>query len=258
MGTGAITQYIDLAQVVLYLFWAFFAALVLYIRREDKREGYPLESDRSAYVKVQGFPAMPEPKTFHLRDGTVRTAPRTEPPQGPIAAEPSAPWPGAPLEPTGNPMVDGVGPASYGNRSDVPDHTLEGHNRIVPLRVCPKHVLDPKDATPLGMTVYGADRKAAGTVVDAWVDLTEPHVRYLELELTKDAGGRHILLPVYFARIRRSAGRVEVASILAHQFADVPGLKQPDQVTLLEEDRICAYYGGGRLYAVPERQEPFV
>ena len=34
------------AQVVLYAFWIFFAGLILYLRREDKREGYPLESDR--------------------------------------------------------------------------------------------------------------------------------------------------------------------------------------------------------------------
>ncbi|MGL6181385.1 MAG: photosynthetic reaction center subunit H, partial [Aestuariivirga sp.] len=44
---AAITQYIDVAQIVLYLFWAFLAALIFYVRREDKREGYPLESERS-------------------------------------------------------------------------------------------------------------------------------------------------------------------------------------------------------------------
>ena len=47
MPTGAITQYIDVAQVTLYAFWIFFALLIFYLRREDKREGYPLESDRS-------------------------------------------------------------------------------------------------------------------------------------------------------------------------------------------------------------------
>ena len=47
METGAITSYIDVAQVALYAFWAFFALLILYLRREDKREGYPLESGRT-------------------------------------------------------------------------------------------------------------------------------------------------------------------------------------------------------------------
>ncbi len=54
---------------MLYAFWVFFAGLIIYLRREDKREGYPLESDRSESIKVQGFPAMPEPKTFLLPHG---------------------------------------------------------------------------------------------------------------------------------------------------------------------------------------------
>ncbi len=61
-----ITEYIDVAQVVLYVFWFFFFGLIYYLRREDKREGYPLESERSAHITVQGFPPMPEPKTRKL------------------------------------------------------------------------------------------------------------------------------------------------------------------------------------------------
>jgi photosynthetic reaction center H subunit len=34
--------------------------------------------------------------------------------------------------------------------------------------------------------------------------------------------------------------------------------KRDDQVTLLEEEKIMAYYGGGTLYATPQRQEPLV
>jgi photosynthetic reaction center H subunit len=54
-------MYIDFATICIYLFWFFFAALIIYLRREDKREGYPLESDRQG-VTVQGFPAMPGPR----------------------------------------------------------------------------------------------------------------------------------------------------------------------------------------------------
>jgi photosynthetic reaction center H subunit len=54
-------NYIDFATITIYLFWAFFAGLLIYLRREDKREGYPLESDRRGVV-VQGYPAMPEPR----------------------------------------------------------------------------------------------------------------------------------------------------------------------------------------------------
>ncbi len=36
--------YLDVAQVTLYVFWIFFGCLIYYLRREDKREGYPLDS----------------------------------------------------------------------------------------------------------------------------------------------------------------------------------------------------------------------
>jgi len=38
----------------------------------------------------------------------------------------------------------------------------------------------------------------------------------------------------------------------------VPMLKNPDQITLLEEERISAYYGAGTLYAEPSRSEPWI
>jgi hypothetical protein len=69
MTTGAITGYIDVAQLVLYVFWIFFIGLVIYLRREDKREGYPLEAEGSSRVRVVGFPDLPEPKTFVLPHG---------------------------------------------------------------------------------------------------------------------------------------------------------------------------------------------
>lgn len=57
-----ITEYIDFAQIVLYAFWIFFAGLIIYLRREDKREGYPLEAEGRPRVTVQGWPGMPEPR----------------------------------------------------------------------------------------------------------------------------------------------------------------------------------------------------
>jgi photosynthetic reaction center H subunit len=38
----------------------------------------------------------------------------------------------------------------------------------------------------------------------------------------------------------------------------VPGLRNPDQVTLREEDRLSAYYGAGTLYAEPSRLGPWL
>ena len=89
--------------------------------------------------------------------------------------------------------------------------------------------------------------------MDLWVDRAEPHFRYAEL----DAGGRRILLPMTLAMVS-SEGSVNVKSIRSDQFAQVPGLSNPDQVTLQEEDRITAFYGGGHLYAMPMRSEPLI
>jgi photosynthetic reaction center H subunit len=59
-----------------------------------------------------------------------------------------------------------------------------------------------------------------------------------------------------FARITRHG--VNVHALLAEQYADVPATRLPDVITLLEEERICAYFGAGLLYAEPQRSEPLV
>ncbi len=59
-----ITEYFDFAQVAIYGFWLFFAGLVYYLRREDKREGYPLAVDAPEGTKPGGFPAPPGRKVF--------------------------------------------------------------------------------------------------------------------------------------------------------------------------------------------------
>ena len=66
-----ITQYFDVAQLALYAFWIFFAGLVYYLRREDKRSGYPLVVDGPEGKKPGGFPAPPGPKVYpgHLKGG---------------------------------------------------------------------------------------------------------------------------------------------------------------------------------------------
>jgi photosynthetic reaction center H subunit len=61
-----------------------------------------------------------------------------------------------------------------------------------------------------------------------------------------------------FALVNHKRGRVTVEAILGSQFADVPVTSSPDQVTKLEEDKICGYFGAGTLYATPSRQEPML
>jgi photosynthetic reaction center H subunit len=258
MGIGAITRYIDVPQVVLYTFWIFFFGLIYYLRREDKREGYPLESERSASISVQGFPAVPPRKVFKLRNGATYEAPPGTPETRELRLGPSASWLGAPQQPSGNPMVDAVGPASYAERENVPDLTAEGEAKVVPLRVAKDFSVAPRDPDPRGMTVIAADEKVAGIVRDVWIDRTEPQIRYLEVALTPAAGGIAVLLPIAYSRINARRRQVKVVSILAGQFAQVPRLALPESVTLREEDRITAYYGGGHLYAEPSRLGPIV
>ncbi|MEA1830685.1 photosynthetic reaction center subunit H [Methylobacterium durans] len=254
MPRGEITGYVDVAQVVLYAFWIFFAGLVFWIRREDRREGYPLEAEVTGTLKSPDPILIPTPKLFHLSDGKVKTAPQTDTkPDRNFVGHKREPWPGAPLEPGGNPMQDHIGPGSWVHRDDEHDHTFDGQKRIIPLRVATHFTVHEDGPNPIGMTVFGADRQVAGTVTDLWIDRGECMVRYYEVEL--GAGGRRVLMPHTFCRTGRFSRTVKSEALLASQFADIPGTKDPDSVTLLEEEKIMAYFGAGTLYATPNRQE---
>jgi photosynthetic reaction center H subunit len=250
--------YLDVAQVTLYVFWIFFGCLIYYLRREDKREGYPLDSTALGGGVVHGFPRMPNPKTYLLRNGHTATLPNHKNDRREVAVASIAPWPGAPMGPTGNPMLDGVGPGSYADREDVPELNIDNVPCIVPMRLAEGTYLEARDPDPRGMKVMGADSETGGVVTDVWVDRAEALIRYLEVEVTTSAGAKRVLLPLPFAKIDGRRSRVWVKAILGSQFADVPATKSPDQVTKLEEDRIVGYYGAGTLYATPARQEPLL
>ena len=255
MGTGAITQYVDVAQLVLYAFWIFFAGLVYYLVRENHREGYPMDSGRDGGPLVTGWP-VPPPKVFKTEHGDV-TVPIREKDARPLALTPVYGSNSAPLEPTGDPLVDGVGPAAWTPRADTPDVNGEGRVRIQPLRVLADYDLSTKDTNPRGLQVIDPQGEVAGTVSDAWVDVADMLVRYLEVDVDTAQGTRKVLVPMNFARVKGGKdAHVKVEALLAGHYANVPGTKSPDQITLLEEEKICAYFGGGTLYATPERQEP--
>jgi photosynthetic reaction center H subunit len=257
MPTGAITSYIDVAQLTLYAFWLFFAGLIFYLRREDKREGYPLVSDLPHEQGIVGYPNLPTPKTFILPHGGTVMAPRPEARET-FAAVPSAPWPGAPLVPTGNPMIDGVGAAAYAMRSDEPELEWDNKPKIVPLRTWREYSLAAEDPDLIGYTVVGADGVVAGSIVDAWIDRSEAQLRYIEVALTAPLPARTVLMPSGYASLSRKKREAHVYALLGAQFGDVPGLRKPDTVSLREEDRISAYFAGGLLYATPDRAEPLL
>jgi len=254
--TSALTSSIDVAQVVLYAFWAFFFGLIYWLRMEDRREGYPLESDNPRHVGPTNQILIPSPKTFIHPGGHTTQAPNFARDARPINAERSANAKGSPLVPTGNPMLGNIGPASYAQREDEPELTRDGQDSIVPMRVAtPFSVSAGPD--PRGWDVVATDGKVAGTVKDIWVDRADAMVRYLEVELAGAATGTR-LLPITMLRLRSEPRKVEVTAVRAEHFADVPALRSPDRVTLLEEDQIQAFYAGGRLYAEPKRLGPVV
>ena len=161
---------------------------------------------------------------------------------------------GNPYIPTGDLMTSGVGPGAYAMRADVPDLDLHGHPIIRPLRVLDGFDVSKNDTDPRGLPVLGTDNKVAGKVIDMWVDTCEMMFRFIEIEVAGSA--RRVLLPVPFARIKSDS--VKVHSIYAAQFANVPTTKNADQVTMLEEEKISAYYGAGTLYADSMRAEPLL
>lgn len=254
MQTGALTQSIDVAQVALYLFWGFFAALIIYLRKEDKREGYPLVSDRKYRLPMEGFPRMPKPKTFLLPHGGTVSAPAVEPPQPEFLAEPVTVGIGAPLQPIGLGMLSGAGPSAYALRADRPDLTYEdGANRIVPLRVATDYHVPRASPNPIGMDIIGADAVVGGVVTDLWIDRAEAVIRYLEVT---NVAGFSVLVPMPLALVHPERRQVSLQCVLGSQIALAPTTAEPDQVTLREEDRIAAFFASGHLYAEPSRLEP--
>lgn len=254
MQTGALTGYIDAAQLVLYVFWLFFAGLIYHLLRENKREGYPMTPDRNGF-RAEGWPGVPPPKTYILADGETRLAPREEKAEQ-VNAVPTANWEGAARQPTGNPMLAGIGPGAYAqNRPDVPDHTFDDAlPKIVPLRAAPEFWVATEDPDPRGMQVFGADWVYAGRIVDNWIDRSEVVIRYFEIEL--EGSGDHVLLPQTYAKINSRTRQIKVNAILGAQFHDAPRLQNAETITLLEEEKLVGYYAGGLLYAKPTRLGP--
>lgn len=255
MIRGALLSHMDVAQVVLYAFFAFFAGLIWYLRQEDRREGYPLESEVVGGPKGPGFLFIPPPKVFHLADGTEVAAPRFDREPLPIKGVKVAPWPGAPLTPEGDPMLAELGPGAYAMRADVPAKTHAGLDLIVPLRVATTFSVPVEDVNPIGMPVFAADRLQVGVVSDLWIDRAESMIRYFEISLSDAPAGTSVLLPRTFTRANLGMKRIVTEALLAHQFANVPKTRDPDRVTMLEEEKITAYYGAGTLYATPGRTE---
>jgi photosynthetic reaction center H subunit len=87
-----------------------------------------------------------------------------------------------------------------------------------------------------------------------WVDVPESMVRFLTMDMNPEGTGQIRLIPINLCRIK--SDRVKVRSLYSHNFAGIPMTKSASEITLLEEEKIMAYFAGGTLYATPERTGP--
>jgi photosynthetic reaction center H subunit len=261
MNAAYIVGTFDVAELAFLTFFGFFIALVFYLNRESRREGYPLEDEDTGRVHAIKL-TDGDKKVFQLPHGRGTYVPedvaRDDINVPAVAAFRAA---GAPLVPTGDPMVDGMGPAAWANRSKYPDLTFDGRPRIVPIAQSHELVVAPNDPQLIGWTVIAADKQVAGTVSDIWVDQAEHLIRYLEVTTTS---GKKVLAPMMVAVVQTKGffgdkpELVEIDAITAAQFEGVPTLEAPGIITRYEEDRIQAYFGGGYMYATPERSEAWI
>ena len=242
----------DMASLAIWLFWGFFALLVYYLQTENMREGYPMETEDGKAAPNQGPFGLPKVKTFLLRDnrGSV-SQPSGAREARDVAVERTAMSEGFPHAPTGDPMIDGVGPASWAPRRDVPELDGHGHNKLAPMSKTAGFGV-AAGRNPLGLPVQAGDLEVVGRISDMWVDVPEQLVRYLEIDL--NTGGKR-LVPLPMAKIQKD--RVRINSISSDLFAAVPATKSASEVTMLEEEKISAYYAGGTMYAAAKRKRGF-
>jgi photosynthetic reaction center H subunit len=269
MNAAYIVGSLDVAQLAFILFFGFFVALVFYLNRESRREGYPLEDEVTGKVEAGSSLFDGDKKVFQLPNGRGTYVPEdvarddVNVPAVQAFAAGGAPW-----VPTGNAMKDGMGPAAFANRAKYPDLTFDGRPRIVPIAQSHELIISPNDPQLIGWPVTAADGVTVGKVSDIWVDQAEHLIRYLEVETTS---GKKVLAPMGVAVVHGNsllgkvlptvsdeAELVEIDAITAAQFEDVPMLETPGVITRYEEDRIQAYFGGGYMYATPERSEAWI
>ncbi|MEM6973078.1 MAG: photosynthetic reaction center subunit H [Pseudomonadota bacterium] len=245
---------IDLAQIALYAFWAFFFGLVAWLNREGMREGYPTvsEIDGKPIGKAFILP-MPAKKTFLRRDGTTNSVPEV-PDEYELKAVPTIAATGGPLTPTGDPLVDGVGPAAWVKRPETPDHNADGAVKIRPMRWDNEFSIAGQDYDPRGFDVVCCDGEVVGKVADVWIDRSEQIIRYFEVETS--AGLK--LVPFNLSRVNGSGNMLTIRSVTSEQFLKAPDIGKADEITLREEDRVMAYFTGGTLYATKGRTEPLI
>ena len=240
----------DLASLAIWSFWIFFAGLIVYIQRENLREGFPLQDDDGTPRPSLGW-GPPEDKTFILPHGKgeLNVPSGAHGDREDLALERTEVTGGFPFAPTGDPMADGVGPASWSPREDAPELDAHGNPKIQPMAGKEAFFVSA-GRDPRGMPVLSRDDLVVGHVTDMWIDEGEALVRYLQVDLEAEHGGGTKLIPITMAKI--AAKWVKVNSLSARHFAGIPGPAAGDRITKLEEEKNNAWFAGGTMYSPGE------
>ena len=252
MQAGAITQYIDVAQAAWWLFFLAFIGIVLLLRREDQREGYP--KDNLGLPPLAGPMPLPPPRTLLRLDGSATAQPHHDP-APPVRAHPQFRFAGGPLVPDGNPLTAAVGPGTYAMRSDKPFLMADGMPQVQPLRTAAGWDVMPGETDLRGMRVLDIRFLPVGRVEELWVDRGVKILRYLEISLDegqglgKGGGAGRVLLPIHHCEVHERERDIRVTALHRGQFNDVPRPRAPDSISAREEDMVNAYYAGGRFHS---------
>ena len=256
--TGAIYRPVSTwRRLLVVIFFIFFFGLVLHLRTEDKREGYPLTDPAGGEATARASRPCPNPKTFLLRQGGVVTAPTS---RGRTPAERRTrafPFPGSSLDPTGDPLERRRRP----RRLCAPQHRAHCGSRRAWCRSAPcappsgDWALAKGDVDPRGLPVIDIYGATAGVVRDLWVDRGVKILRYLEVEVRLRRCAP--FCPSYHTDIRRlraagSASRPSAPPSSPRR----RGWPSPDVVTAREEDQINAFYAGAQFFGREGARRP--
>ena len=246
MPLGSITYHIDLAETAVMLFFLGFLGVVWYLRRLDKREGFPMKASPFDARPLLGFP-LPDAKAYLLEEGGTTVAPHHYE-QPPMGAVPLYRFDGTPMTPVGNPLLAAIGPGAWVMRRDEPMLTEKGELMLAPLRTSEEWSVEEGDADPRGMVVRDRRFVKVGVVHDVWVDKSIKILRLLEVELRAGLASGRILVPIFHAEVDERAREIRITALEAHQLADLPMPVKPDEITAREDERLNAYFAAGYFY----------
>ena len=247
MHFGSLTEHIDTAETAVWLFFIAFAGAIYYLRKLDKREGYPMKASPLDATSLIGFPAPPAPKIYPLMEGATTVAPHHYP-QPPSTARPLHRFDGTPLIAVDDPLTTPLGPGAWVMRREEPMLTEKGEPMLHPLRLLPDWSVLHGDLDLRGRPVLDRRYFVVGTVHDLWIDRSMKILRLLEVRLHDAPPGDHVLVPIFRVDVREADREVRVTSLEAHQFAGIPRPEHPDVIGAREEERINAYFAAGRFY----------